>query len=742
MPLVEPLPQQVENALKAAENGGPQETPRIAFSTDIRADGTFGEEWLVVTDNSLYVFSPNGKAAADLVHSIPLSEIKNAQAEMLVGNGLLELKKDGESLAVLRYSNKVSAAARTAADGINALSKGEEPQEARAEDERKCARCARVLPEESDVCPACVDRKAILLRLFTFLTPYKLQVIGAISVLLGISVIELLPPYVAGRIVQALVVHRAGPDQAVRTVVFWVAILAAARLISSFLQYGQRRLNSFLGARTLMDIRTALYERFTSLSLSYFDKRSLGSIMSRVTNDADNLWDFLMDGLPFVLSNALTIVGIGIVLFKLDWWLALLLLAPAPFIVLMTILFLPKVRTRFRNVWHRISKMYSTLNSSLQGMRVIKAFAQEDRENERFRSRNRGVFEASFAANSMWAIYMPALNILMSIGAYIIWIAGGYQVIHGAMEIGTLMAFSGYLMQFYAPFQNFTRVLDWATRSVTAAERVFEVLDTQPDVRPSDKPLHIGRIKGEVEFRDVSFGYDRHKRVLEHFNLHIQPGEMIGLVGHSGAGKTTLINLVARFYDINEGAVEVDGLDIRNIDLHEYRGQLGIVPQEPFLFPGTIRDNIAYAKPSATPEEILRAAKAANCHEFIVKFPDGYDSQVGERGQRLSGGERQRISIARALLHDPRILILDEATASVDTETEKQIQEAISRLVQGRTTFAIAHRLSTLRNADRLVVMKEGKVVEVGTHDELMTLEGVYHGLVEVQAEINKIRVA
>jgi ATP-binding cassette, subfamily B, bacterial len=743
MPLLEPLPEQVENALKVALPGDPlSEPPRIAFSTDIRADGTFGEEWLVVTDRNLFVFSPNGKAAADLVHAVPLRQIDGAKAEMLVGNGILELKANGEAVSVLRFSNKVSSSARTAADGINALTRGEDPPEAKAEDERKCARCGRPLPEDSDTCAACVDKKAVLLRLFSFLKPYKLQVAGAIAVLIGISVTELLPPYVAGRIVQALVDSGSRPDKAVRTVVMWVGVLAAARLVSSFLQYFQRRLNSFLGARTLMDIRTALYERLTSLSLSYFDKRALGSIMSRVTNDADNLWDFLMDGLPFVLSNVLTLTGIGIVLFRLDWWLAALLLTPAPFIVLMTVLFLPKVRTRFRNVWHRISSMYSTLNSSLQGMRVIKAFAQEERENERFRHRNRQVFEASFAANAMWAIYMPALNILMAIGSYIIWIGGGYQVAHGTMEIGTLTAFAGYLIAFYAPFQNFTRVLDWATRSVTAAERVFEVLDTEPDVRQAEKAVQVGRLRGEVEFRDVSFGYDRNKRVLEHFDLHVRPGEMIGLVGHSGAGKTTLINLVARFYDVNDGVLLVDGVDVRKIDLHEYRGQLGIVPQEPFLFPGTIRDNIAYAKQDASQEEILRAAKAANCHEFILKFPDGYDSQVGERGQRLSGGERQRISIARALLHDPRILILDEATASVDTETEKQIQEAISRLVEGRTTFAIAHRLSTLRNADRLVVMKEGKVVEVGTHDELMENEGVYHDLVQVQAEINRIRVA
>jgi ATP-binding cassette subfamily B protein len=316
------------------------------------------------------------------------------------------------------------------------------------------------------------------------------------------------------------------------------------------------------------------------------------------------------------------------------------------------------------------------------------------------------------------------------------------MVVNGEMSFGRLMMFTGYLGMFYGPLQWLTNLADSVPRSLTAAERIFEVLDTEPEVADTENAVPLPHIQGDVEFRNVYFGYDRNKPILKDVSLHVRPGEMIGLVGKTGAGKSTFINLVCRFYDPQMGQVLIDGVDVRAVRLSDLRSQIGVVLQEPFLFSGTIAENIAYGKPDATPEEIMRAAKAANAHDFIMKFPDGYDTQVGERGGRLSGGERQRISIARAILHDPRILIFDEATSAVDTETEKQIQEAIERLVQNRTTFAIAHRLSTLRKADRIVVIDDGRIVEVGTHDELLDLRGHYWRLVQMQTDLTRARVA
>lgn len=728
----------LEEPKEVEEQKSPPEYRRIVFETDVDSTGKFSPEWLVLEQDRLLVLVRDA-SSYNVRHEIAYSTIKKARAEVFFGNGTLEIRTETEMVSAIRFSQENIAEANMVARQINARAKGEaEPAEADIK-KKFCPRCRRVLPEDSEVCPACVSKRKVMVRLFQFLQPYKGMTIASVAVLLGMTALDLVPPYLGGRIVDTIT-DESKAGRHLTPILVIVAWMAVTRLLFSVLQYAQRRLNAFLGARILVDIRLAVYYKLQQLSLGYYDKRSVGSVMSRITNDSDNLWDFLTDGIPWFVSNLLTLVGIGSILFKMNWQLALMLLTPGPFIYLLTRWFMPRAHRRWHHVWHRISKMYSSLGSTLNGMRVVKAFAQEEREKGRFAERNRQVFEASYAANSLWATYWPIIGILMAIGSYIVWIGGGHKVLHQEMSLGTLMAFNGYLWQFYGPFQNFSRVLDWMTRSMTAAERVFEVLDTEPDIKEAARAVAMPEMRGEVQFENVSFAYDKGKRVLEEFDIHIQPGEMIGLVGHSGAGKSTLINLLSRFYDVSEGTIKVDGVDIRNIQQDDFRHQLGIVLQEPYLFPGTIRDNIAYAKPDATIEEIMQAAKAANCHEFILKFADGYDTQAGDRGQRLSGGERQRISIARAILHNPRILILDEATASVDTETEKQIQEAIARLIQGRTTIAIAHRLSTLRNASRLVVMKEGRMVECGSHDELMDLDGYYAKLVKIQNEVNKLR--
>ena len=715
---------------------------RIAFATDLDAKGAFGEEWLVVEDGSVHVFEPDGSAKAKLKYSVPISDIKEAKAETYIGNGLLEVRtKQAETIEMVRFSQAIYGEANTVARQITALAQGKIPKKEKIDEKRKrCPRCRRVLPDDTEVCPGCVNKRAVLLRLFQFLKPFKIQVVTSVVVILVSNLLNLLPPWIGKLIIDDIQEQTAHHTHNIRPIVGFVGILLIARLLTGIADYVGRRVAAFLGARVSMNVRVTLYNKFTQLSLGYYDKRSTGTVMSRITSDSEQIWDFLTDGAPWFFSNAISLLSIGFMLFRMHSKLAALLLLPGPFIYMLNKWFMPRAHRRWHHVWHRISKMHSSLNSSLNGMRVVKAFAQEDREQDRFTQRNEQVFQASFQANAMWATYWPILSLLMSTGSFIIWIYGGSQVMLGGMTLGTLTAFGGYLMQFYSPFQNFSRVLDWTTRSLTAAERVFEILDTEPDIKDSADAVAMPDIKGEVEFEDVSFTYDKAKRVLDNFSLKVAPGEMIGLVGHSGAGKSTIINLLSRFYDATEGEIRIDGVDIRDIKQSDFRHQFGIVLQEPFLFPGTIRDNIAYAKPDATIEEVLRASKAANCHNFILKFPDGYDTQVGERGQRLSGGERQRISIARAILHDPKILILDEATASVDTETEKLIQEAIARLIQNRTTFAIAHRLSTLRNANRLVVMKDGKMVECGSHDELMETDGVYANLVKIQNEVNKLR--
>ena len=747
--LLAELPPALQTALAADRNGTGTLPLLVSVKTDRAISGDFGTRYLVADTNALRIYSETGgtSAAPRLDTTLRFADLESVSADAMVGGGsLFAARKNsgGEAIELLRFGGGMSGDMAGVARVLNALATGETTSENEAETERRvCPNCGRPLPGDSDVCSACLNKGATLARLFHYAAARKVQVAWLAVLMIAGTVAGLAPGIIVRHLTDDVLVNaHATMAQRLGALPFLLFALVGTQLLAAGITVIRGRLSSFLSNDVTLRLRTEVFDHLQRLGLSYYDKRQTGSLLARVTQDVTELNNFLVDGLQFLVVNGLAIAGIVVVLLLNNPFLTLLVLLPVPLVIYATRFTWKFLRRSMERMWHLRSVMTAALNSTLAGTRVVKAFAQESREKKQFGQRVGSLFNVSLLVDQNIATIFPLLGFLMSAGSFVVWYIGGASVVHGGMTLGTFNMFLFFLGQLYGPLQQMTRIADWLSRAMTAAERVFEVVDAEADVvdAPDAKPLP--RIEGAVTFDNVSFGYDKVRRVLDSVSLDVKPGEMIGLVGHSGAGKTTVINLIARFYDPTEGRVLIDGMDMRSVKLNDLRGQLGIVLQEPFLFPGTVASNIAYAKPDASPEEILRAAKAANAHDFIMRFPDGYDTQVGERGVRLSGGERQRLSIARAILHDPRILILDEATASVDTETEHQIQEAINRLISGRTTFAIAHRLSTLRNADRLVVMDKGKVAEIGTHEELMEKEGgIFRRLVEMQTEVNKLRV-
>lgn len=712
----------------------PERHEPLTLLSDLQHDGRFGEARLTLDGETLLreERTPTGWTTVD---ESPIGEFEEFTTEDLVDATAIVGRRGPARVELLRGSARRTQTLSEGAKYLDSRRKGE-PADRPEDKTRLCPTCSRPLPENSEVCEACMDKGQTLRRLFGYAAPYKGRLAWGTFLTFAGTAVELSPPLVSRIFFDDFI----GKKQA-NLFLPLIGALVAIHVASMAVQIARGRNVAYLGMKMAVAIRHSLFEKLQALSLNFYDKRNVGSLMSRMTNDTGQLYDVLVDGIPVVLNQAVRIVGIPIALLLMNFEIGLYALAPIPFILVAVRMF----RKRMHRVWsrfhHQWSRMSGTLNGILQGERVVKAFRGEDREVSRFNRRLSDVARTGYQAESSWSSFFPVVLLTMALSGVVVLGVGGRAVFDGRMTLGELTAFIAYVGMLREPLMMLQRLMDWSTRALTAAERVFEVMDTPIEIEDAPDAVAMPAMEGAVTFKDVHFGYEKAREVMHGVSLEVKPGEMIGLVGHSGAGKSTLINLLLRFYDPTSGSIEFDGVDVRKISLDDFRRQVGVVLQESYLFPGSVRDNISYGRPDASLQEIVAAAKAANAHTFISNFPDGYDSYVGERGQRLSGGERQRIAIARAILHNPKILVLDEATASVDTETERMIQEAIDNLVEGRTVFAIAHRLSTLRNADRLVVIDKGKVAEIGTHDELLAKEaGIYRKLVEMQQQVNKIR--
>lgn len=603
-----------------------------------------------------------------------------------------------------------------------------------------CPSCKAPLGPDQEECVVCAKvvhtppSTWTLLRLWRFAHPYRGQLLlGFVLMLLGTAAAQV-PPYLTIPLVdKVLIPFQNGQHIDPITIVWYLSGLLGAGILAWGLSWGKTYVLALVSERIAADLRTTTYEHLMRLSLEYFGGKRTGDLLSRVGSESDRIAVYLSLHLTDFASDVVMIAMTAAVLFSMDPWLALITLVPLPFIGWMIHFVRYRLRTGFEKIDRVWGEVTNVLADTIPGIRVVKAFAQEQREAKRFRDANHHNLVVNDRINKIWSLFSPSVSLLTEIGLLVVWGFGIWQVSKGQITVGMLLAAIAYISRFYGRLDSMSRIVSVTQKSASAAKRIFDILDHVSSVPEPVQPVPLGKVQGHIEVRDVGFRYGN-REVNRGISLNIAPGEMIGLVGHSGSGKSTLVNLICRFYDVSEGAIKVDGVDIRSYAVSDYRQNIGLVLQEPFLFFGTIADNIAYGKPHATRSEIIAAARAAHAHEFILRLPQGYDSMVGERGQGLSGGERQRISIARALLIDPRILILDEATSSVDSETEKEIQKALENLVKGRTTIAIAHRLSTLHRADRLVVLDRGRVVEEGPHDALMAKQGAYYNLYQAQA--------
>ncbi len=750
MSLPKPLPSVIVSILE--EKGVSEKDILFSLKTDTDIDYHYTDVYLLATRDALCVLSgnvvvhPSGKKLGNKTPTLSyreygyaeyeLKKLENPDAVKDITSGLLVADYEGEHVALARFSMAMQNGAYTFLDNLRALlEKGDlSPDEIKQDDELYCPTCGgRYIDPKRKICPKCMDKTKLIKRLSVFFLRYKGFMALSLLCLVVTTVLAAVLPYVKGSVLYDDVLEVGGKYYG--QLLYVVLLIVGTKLLSVVASTINGVITARIAAKVVYDIKTTVFSAITRLSYGFFTSRQTGGLMTSVNGDANSIYSFFCDGLPYLLINIIQFIAVTVIMIRIDPLLTLAALITVPLFLFLYRKILLLFDKMYAKNYSRRRSFNSLITDILSGIRVVKAFAREDDEKMRFDKKSAAYADTAKTIGLLNSSVFPLIGFALYIGTFIVWGYGGWQVMQGEMKLGTLMTFIGYMGLIYSPLGFFSEVSRWWAECINAISRVFEILDSIPEVAESEHPTPLPECRGEITFSHVSFGYDKTRKILSDIDFSIKPGETVGIVGETGAGKSTLVNLLIRLYDTEEGNIFIDGINVRDLSFRDLHAGVAIVSQETYLFAGTIMENIRYARPEATDEEVMEAAKMADAHRFIVKYPDAYETRVGRGYKSLSGGERQRISIARAILKDPKILILDEATSAMDTGTERRIQRALGILSKGRTTIMIAHRLSTLRDADRIVVIDDGKMPEYGTHRELLALRGVYYNLYRMQAE-------
>ena len=745
-----PLPKGAEELVSEMTANG--EKILFVIVGDLSRNGKYAESALIVSRERVTVFDGGGGS-----ESFRFSELSEVRSKRMYGNATLSARIEGRGRVVFfRYTYAVAALCDAAALFIEHINAGESLDDETSVMEvvferalSVCPKCGRALLHPGAECIMCRSKVKIVERLASYMSPEKGKIVFCIILSLITTAMAIIPPTITGFIVDVVFPGGSGESgiaslnalrdlfggDSARLLPAMIILL----LITYIIQYGIGIIRSYsfrqIGNRSVARLRNDIYKKAQYLPMSFYDKTSTGSVINRIASDSATLQNFMLRITQEAVVHAFQLVGIVVIMLTLNPMLTLLSLIPVLLIAVVTRIFGKRIRPYYRRIWRRWSAVFANLSDTIPCIKVVKSFTGENRSADKFKEKNDDWLEMDRRLGKLTTAFPQIVSFLVTCGSLIIWGIGGSKVIAGeaGFSAGLIVSFISYASMFYTPVTFFANLSDSFQSALASTEKILDILEAKPETQ-ADSHVVPDKLSGKIEFLHVSFSFDRTKKVLDDVTVTIEPGDVVGIVGTTGSGKSTLVNLLMRFYDGYSGEILVDGHNIQNFDLSAYRAQIGYVQQEPQMFSDTIFNNIAYSRPDATVEEVMEAADVANAHNFIAKQPDAYDTMLGERGVGVSGGEKQRISIARAVLMNPSILIFDEATAAVDSETEHLIQEAIDRLIAGRTTLMIAHRLSTLKRANKIIVVDGGRVVEFGPPDELMAAKGKYYKLVQIQS--------